>query len=107
MESPMSQDQRVVDTPEPLAGAQLEHNTSVLSPNPTFHKKHIPPKILLHIITNQAGGELESLTPQRKLLNSIDKVEKVIMEELGKLKRTPSARKAEMEKRVGTLMSMR
>ncbi|KAJ0099293.1 hypothetical protein Patl1_21211 [Pistacia atlantica] len=107
MESPMSQDQRVVDTPEPLAGAQLEHNNSVLSPNPTFHKKHIPPKILLHIITNQAGGELESLTPQRKLLNSIDKVEKVIMEELGKLKRTPSARKAEREKRVGTLMSMR
>ncbi|KAJ0100133.1 hypothetical protein Patl1_21204 [Pistacia atlantica] len=107
MESPMSQDQRVVDSPEPLAGAQLEHNTSVLSPNPTFHKKHIPPKILLHIITNQAGGELESLTPQKKLLNSIDKVEKVIMEEMGKLKRTPSARKAEREKRVGTLMSMR
>ncbi|KAJ0042305.1 hypothetical protein Pint_18638 [Pistacia integerrima] len=79
MESPMSQDQRVVDSPEPLSGAQLEHNTS-------------------------AGGELESLTPQKKLLNSIVKS---IMEELGKLKRTPSARKAEREKRVGTLMSMR
>ncbi|KAJ0099455.1 hypothetical protein Patl1_21319 [Pistacia atlantica] len=103
MESPMSQDQRVVDSPEPLSGAQLEHNTSVLSPNPTLHKKHCPPtppKILLQIIANQAGGE-------KKLLNSIGKVEKVIMEELGKLKRTPSARKAEREKRVGTLMSMR
>ncbi|XP_031276287.1 protein POLYCHOME-like [Pistacia vera] len=100
-------DQRVVDSPEPLSGAQLEHNTSMLSPNPTFHKKHCLPKILLHIIANQAGGELESLTPQKKLLNSIVKVEKVIIEELGKLKRTPSARTAEREKRVGTLMSMR
>lgn len=112
MESPMSQDRRVVDSPEPLSGAQLEHNTSVLSPIPTFHEKHCPPsvgkvpKILLDI-TNQAGGELEPLTPQRKLLNSIDKVEKVVMEELNKLKRTPSARKAERDKRVRTLMSMR
>ncbi|XP_031259412.1 protein POLYCHOME-like [Pistacia vera] len=151
MESPMSQDQRVADSPEPLLGAQLEHNTSVLrhwtyieisnsgfhqaierrgarfgaaeglqmespmsqdqrvvdSPEPLSALSPTPPKILLQIIANQAGGELESLTPQKKLLNSIVKVEKVIMEELGKLKRTPSARKAEREKRVGTLMSMR
>ncbi|XP_031280295.1 protein POLYCHOME-like [Pistacia vera] len=101
MESPMPQDQRVVDFPEPLSGAQLEHNNSVLSPNPTFHKKHCPPSI------NQAGEELEFLTPQKKLLNSIDKVGEVVMEELNKLKRTPSARNAEREKRVLTLMSMR
>ncbi|XP_031287164.1 protein POLYCHOME-like [Pistacia vera] len=110
MESPMSQDQRVVGSPKPLSGAQPEHNTTILSP--TMHKKLCQPsvgkvpKILLDI-TNQAGGELESLTPQKKLLNSIDKVERVVMEELNKLKRTPSARKAEREKRVRTLMSMR
>ncbi|KAJ6363348.1 hypothetical protein OIU78_003510 [Salix suchowensis] len=64
------------------------------------------PKILQHI-TNQASGDPDSLTPQKKLLNSIDTVEKVVMEELRKLKRTPSAKKAEREKRVRTLMSMR
>ncbi|KAJ0037897.1 hypothetical protein Pint_22116 [Pistacia integerrima] len=83
MESPMSRDQRVVDSPKPLS----QYYSSVPKSN--------------------GGGELESLTPQKKLLNSIDKVEKVVMEELNKLKRTPSARKAEREKRVRTLMSMR
>ena len=64
------------------------------------------PKILLGI-ANQNAGESEFLTPQKKLLNSIDTVEKVVMEELQKLKRTPSAKKAEREKRIRTLMSMR
>lgn len=64
------------------------------------------PKILLDI-TNQNEGESGLLTPQKKLLNSIDTVEKVVMEELRNLKRTPTAKKAEREKRVRTLMSMR
>ncbi|KAL1569350.1 uv-b-insensitive 4 [Salvia divinorum] len=64
------------------------------------------PKILLDI-THQNGGDGACLTPQKKLLSSIDVVERVVMEELQKMKRTPSAKRAEREKRVRTLMSMR
>ncbi|KAK2363381.1 protein POLYCHOME [Trifolium repens] len=66
------------------------------------------PKILIDI-TNlpQEDAESEFLTPEKKLLNSIDTVEKALAQELMKLKRTPSAKKAEREKRVRTLMSMR
>lgn len=67
------------------------------------------PKIVLDIanLSEEEGGESELLTPEKKLLNSIDKVEKVVTQELQKLKRTPSAKRAEREKRVRTLMSMR
>ncbi|KAL7097991.1 hypothetical protein ACP275_10G177500 [Erythranthe tilingii] len=65
------------------------------------------PKILLLNITNQDEGDSVSLTPQKKLLNDIDTVEKVVTEELRKLKRTPTAKKAERDKRVRTLLSMR
>ncbi|KAL8480063.1 hypothetical protein ACS0TY_026845 [Phlomoides rotata] len=57
------------------------------------------PKILLNV-TNQHDGDSPCLTPQEKLLNNIDTVEKLVMEELRKLKRTPSAKKAEREKRI-------
>ncbi|ESR34733.1 protein POLYCHOME [Citrus sinensis] len=112
MESPMSHSQRGNDSFVPLSGAPPEHNISMMTPTPTLSVKACPPSIgkvpkILLDITNQAGAELESLTPQKKLLNSIDKVEKVVMEELNKLKRTPTAKKAEREKRVRTLMSMR
>lgn len=63
------------------------------------------PKILLDI--TYKNDEDSSLTPEKKLLIIIDSVEKVVMEELRKMKRTPSAKKAEREKRVRTLMSMR
>ncbi|KAK9290044.1 hypothetical protein L1049_008207 [Liquidambar formosana] len=112
IESPIPQDQSVLDFSVPNSGAQLEHDISMTSPNPSFVIKPRPPsvgkvpKILLGI-TNQTAGESEFLTPQKKLLNSIDTVEKVVMEELQKLKRTPTAKKAEREKRVRTLMSMR
>lgn len=83
------------------------------TPNPTvgIKKPYLPsvgkvPKILLDI-TNQKTGEPDCLTPQKKLLNSIDTVEKVVMEELRKLEGTPSAKKAERQNRVRTLMSMR
>lgn len=64
------------------------------------------PKILLNI-TNQSDEDSACLTPQKKLLNNIETVERVVMEELHKLKRTPSAKKDERQKRVKTLMSMR
>ncbi|KAI9127439.1 hypothetical protein K1719_001998 [Acacia pycnantha] len=86
--------------------------SSAKSPNSTIGLKlRTPtgsklPKILLNI-TNQPDEGSEFLTPQKKLLNSIDMVEKVVREELQKLKRTPSAKKADREQRVRTLMSMR
>uniref|UniRef100_A0A7N0V2C3 Protein POLYCHOME n=1 Tax=Kalanchoe fedtschenkoi TaxID=63787 RepID=A0A7N0V2C3_KALFE len=88
----------------------LEHDPSFLTPMPSVAAKHYAagkvPRILLDI-TNQNSKESELLTPQKKLLNSIDKVEKVVMEELRRQKRTPSARKAERDKRLRALMSMR
>ncbi|KAI3772563.1 hypothetical protein L6452_03752 [Arctium lappa] len=79
--------------------AQLEHDISLVTPKPLASKTCKPSTL--------GGEETEFLTPQKKLLNSIDIVEKVVMEELQRLKRTPSAKKAEREKRVRTLMSMR
>ncbi|KAL8146551.1 hypothetical protein AgCh_004326 [Apium graveolens] len=64
------------------------------------------PKILLGI-TKQSDGPSDSLTPEKKLLNSIEKVEKVVTQELNRLKRTPAAKRAERERKVRTLMSMR
>lgn len=65
------------------------------------------PKILVDITNQSDGGGSEFLTPQKKLLNSIDTIEEVVREELEKLKRAPSAKKADRERRVRTLMSMR
>ncbi|KAG4123509.1 hypothetical protein ERO13_D11G331100v2 [Gossypium hirsutum] len=92
--------------------AQLEHNFS--TPASTTRLKPCPPsvrnvsKILLNV-TNQKPEESseELLTPQKNLLNSIDTVEKAVMEELSKMKKTPSAKKAERQHKVRTLMSMR
>ncbi|KAJ9548214.1 hypothetical protein OSB04_020757 [Centaurea solstitialis] len=117
---------RIMETPTPIriyhqpaandpspSDAQLEHDASLVTPKPKLALKACKPSALgkvpkiLADIANQGGAESELLTPQKKLLNSIDIVEKVVMEELHRLKRTPSAKKAEREKRVRTLMSMR
>ncbi|EYU20714.1 hypothetical protein ABFS82_11G005900 [Erythranthe guttata] len=111
-ESPILQDWIFQDPSVSTSSARLEHNISLRSPPPTILKRRCPPtigkvpKILLDI-TNQKNGDSSCLTPQKKLLNNIDTVEKVVMEELRKLKRTPLAKRAEREKRVRTLMSMR
>ncbi|KAE8725801.1 CYP712 protein [Hibiscus syriacus] len=62
---------------------------------------------ILLSVTNMDTEESELLTPQKKLLNSIDTVGKAVMEELQKLKRTPGAKKAERQNKVRTLMSIR
>lgn len=106
-----------IPAPSPsVYAAPLEHNLSTTTPRSAVssaaRSKPCPlsvgkvPKILLGI-ANQTTEDSDCLTPQKKLLNSIDTVEKVVMEELHKLKRTPTAKKAEREKRVRTLMSMR
>lgn len=93
------------------AGARLENHagesSSGVSPSPVSVKIRCSkvPKIVLEIAED--GDDSEFLTPQKKLLESIDTVEKVVREELQRLKRTPMGRRAEREKRVKTLMSMR
>ncbi|KAK6127322.1 hypothetical protein DH2020_038941 [Rehmannia glutinosa] len=86
---------------------------SIISPYPTIKTRRCPPtigkvpKILLGITHHNDGEDSDCLTPQKKLLNNIDMVEKVVMEELNKLRRTPLAKREEQKKRVRTLMSMR
>ncbi|KAJ9184098.1 hypothetical protein P3X46_007872 [Hevea brasiliensis] len=112
IESPVPHAYGVLDSSEPSSVAHLEHSNTIMSPIPSLQVKRCPPtvgkipKILLDI-TNQSSEDSDFLTPQKKLLNSIDTVEKEVMEELRKLKRTASAKKAEREKKVRTLMSMR
>ncbi|KAF3580164.1 hypothetical protein DY000_02028520 [Brassica cretica] len=114
VETPTPQQLGVLD--DSLAPVSGERNYSMVTPGPSVgFKRPCPPstakvhQILLDI-TRQSSAEEEeeeALTPQKKLLNSIDKVEKVVMEEIQKMKSTPSAKRAEREKRVRTLMSMR
>ncbi|KAL3534232.1 hypothetical protein ACH5RR_002693 [Cinchona calisaya] len=112
LESHIPQEQIVIDPTVSTSGAQLEHDISMITPFPKMRSRPFPvsvgkvPKILLDI-TNQNSVETAFLTPEKKLLNSIETVEKVVMEELHKLKRAPTAKKAEREKKVKTLMSMR
>ncbi|KAL6534609.1 negative regulation of ubiquitin-protein transferase activity [Orobanche gracilis] len=111
-ESPVLQDLIFHDPPVSTLDAQLEHDTSLISRFPTISKTRCPttigkvPNILLDI-THQNNGDSDFLTPQKKLLKNIDTVEKVVMDELRKLKRTPIAKREERQKRVRTLMSMR
>ncbi|KAL3637282.1 negative regulation of ubiquitin-protein transferase [Castilleja foliolosa] len=108
-ESPILQD-RIHDPSASTSAVQLEHDIFMTTPHPTTGLKRCPPsigkvpKILLNATKNPND---DCLTPQKKLLENIETVEKVVMEELRKLKRTPLAKKAEREKRVRTLMSMR
>ncbi|CAL1403890.1 unnamed protein product [Linum trigynum] len=78
-------------------------STVKISPRPKLGKV----QKLIHEIANQPSPGAECLTPEKKLLNSIDKVGEVVKQELEKLKRTPAAKRDEREKRVRTLMSMR
>lgn len=112
IEIPTHQQVGVLESPVPLSG---EHNCSVVTPGPSVgFKRSFPPstakvhKMLLDI-TKEISEEEEAgfITPEKKLLNSIDIVEKIVMEEIQKLKSTPRAKRDEREKRVRTLMSMR
>ncbi|KAJ1408692.1 hypothetical protein SESBI_23313 [Sesbania bispinosa] len=91
----------------PSANVATERRRARLIENEGQQTGSQVPKILLDIGSLLEEGKSGLLTPQKKLLNSIDKVEKVVREELQKLRRTPSANKAEREKRVRTIMSMR
>ncbi|XP_009602908.1 protein POLYCHOME-like [Nicotiana tomentosiformis] len=113
LERLLPQDHTVLDPSESTSGAQLELKDSMITPRPKVRSRYHPKsvgkvsKILLDITNQKSSEDTDCLTPQRKLLNSIDTAEKAVMDELHKMKRAPSARKEEREKRVKTLMSMR
>ncbi|KAF5185613.1 hypothetical protein FRX31_024799, partial [Thalictrum thalictroides] len=67
--------------------APLEHNISLATPKP--------------------GEGSYFVTPQKKLIHSIDVVEKAFKEEMKKMKNTPAAKRAEREKKVRVVMAMR
>ncbi|KAK4281842.1 hypothetical protein QN277_013290 [Acacia crassicarpa] len=112
IEGPHHSDQLLSDPSISESSPQLEDRTLANSSNAAVGVKlQTPaaskvPKILLDI-TSKSEGESELLTPQKQLLYSIDQVEKAVKEELQKFRRTPTAKKAEREKRVRTLMSFR
>jgi len=64
-------------------------------------------KVLANIPNEEKGGNSSVITPQKRLLDSIDEVRDVLVERRRKLEKTPTAKKAEREKKVRTLMSMR
>ncbi|KAI3801373.1 hypothetical protein L1987_29478 [Smallanthus sonchifolius] len=110
---PIRMDHQPADQDPSPSDTQLEHQGSFVTPNPKLASKMCKQStlgmvpLMLAAVANQCEGESELQTPQKKLLNSIEIIEKVVMEELHRLKRTPTAKKAEREKRVRTLMSMR
>ncbi|KAG5083442.1 hypothetical protein JHK82_053610 [Glycine max] len=94
---------RLVSEPSEPASASASAS-AVKSPKSVGVKLRTPfgskvPKIFLDISELPEHDESEALTPQKKLLDNIDQVEEAVREELNKLKRTPSAKKTEREKR--------
>ncbi|TQE10882.1 hypothetical protein C1H46_003455 [Malus baccata] len=105
------QDQNALDQSLPVVGAQFDHGVPVTPYSALRTKRRLPPPVgkvqkIIRDVSNQPS-EGEFLTPQKKLMNSIDMVEEVVKKELERLKRMPSAKKAEREQKVRTLMSMR
>ncbi|PIA48506.1 hypothetical protein AQUCO_01400825v1 [Aquilegia coerulea] len=80
--------------------APLEHNISLATPK-------LPLEHSISLATLKLGEGSEFVTPQKKLINSIDVVEKAFKEELKKMKNTPAAKRAEREKKVRVVMAMR
>ncbi|XP_043693524.1 protein POLYCHOME-like [Telopea speciosissima] len=92
--------------------APLEHNSNLQTPNPEKAVKPCMPSsshqsmVLQNFDSKNAEGS-DFITPQKKLLDSIEQVEKVVIEEFRKHECSRSARKLERQKKVHTLMSMR
>ncbi|KAI3908956.1 hypothetical protein MKW92_040074 [Papaver armeniacum] len=91
-------DSHLTSNPEPP-------QSNVLGSNLSDTGAHLEPEFTLATPNLKAAAVKAHTTPQ--LLNSIDQVGKVVLEELLKMKRTPTAKKAERQKKVRTLMAMR
>ncbi|XP_057982471.1 protein POLYCHOME-like [Malania oleifera] len=112
IESPTPQCQNILGSSALISSPHLKNNISMISPCPSAGMKLGTPSICkipktLVSVMGQTAEASDFLTPQKEFLNSIDTVGKLVMEELQELERTPSAKKADKEKRMRTLMSMR
>ncbi|KAF6165960.1 hypothetical protein GIB67_012857 [Kingdonia uniflora] len=88
--------------------APLEHHRSSLAtPTPTVNMIRSKLAGPIQKVLHDYQGEREELTPQKKLLNSIDLVQKAVLKEFRKMEKTPEAKRAERDKKVRILMSMR
>ncbi|XP_074292051.1 protein GIGAS CELL1-like [Silene latifolia] len=85
----------------PSSSSQLENETNILAPVLALAAKN------MDNVTDENSNVLEMATPQKKLLNSIDKVRQIWVEEQQRVENTPAAKKAERARKVRTLMSMR
>ncbi|PIA48533.1 hypothetical protein AQUCO_01400846v1 [Aquilegia coerulea] len=81
---------QLVSTPR----APLEHSFSLVTPKP-----------VAKILSDE--GDSDFRTPQQKLLDSIEHVEKIMKEEIKRMQSTPAAKRAERAKKVRVVMSMR
>ncbi|KAH9602697.1 hypothetical protein KSS87_018266 [Heliosperma pusillum] len=89
---------------EPEIGASTPMPTITLKPQSS------PTTQLWRMKAGNADWTVDSsdfLTPEKKLLNSIEKVREVWLEDQRKLERTPAAKRAERDNKVRVLMSMR
>ncbi|KAJ4979958.1 hypothetical protein NE237_010738 [Protea cynaroides] len=92
--------------------APLEHNSNLETPKPENEVKPRKSSIsrlskVLQNLDNNIAADSDFITPQKKLLNSIEQVEKVVIEEFRKQESSCSAKKMERQKKVRTLKSMR
>ncbi|KAI3992223.1 hypothetical protein MKX01_021631 [Papaver californicum] len=103
--SVLPQERNVQDSTLPTAGAPLEHNLFLTSSDlPTASSKASQPTAVqcpqMISLKNGALDEINCLTPRKKLLNSIDEVEKIVMKEFQRIRKTPIAKKIERENKV-------
>ncbi|KAK9084613.1 hypothetical protein Sjap_025024 [Stephania japonica] len=80
---------------------------SMATPVPTTAKKGSRLPVLSKILLDIHDSKDSTMTPQKKLLNKIGEVEKVVMEEIRVMKKSPAAKRAEKERKARTLMSLR
>lgn len=110
--NPLPQESSVQDLTLSRTGAPLEHNSSLTTPKPTTASSKASPSTAVDfpkmiLLKDQATSESDFLTPQKKLLNSIDEVGKVVMKEFQRIQKTPIAKKIARENKVRKLMAMR
>ncbi|KAL9237540.1 hypothetical protein vseg_012075 [Gypsophila vaccaria] len=99
------QDQRheapVQETNAASSSSQLENEANIQTPTPTIPVKNEDD------IKDEKAEDSELMTPEKRLLNSIDTVRDIWVKEQEKVEKTPAAKKAERDRKVRTLMSMR
>nr|ASM93581.1 OSDLc [Dianthus caryophyllus] len=108
----LNQDSETPEAHDNAANPEVDRELVVSTPMPTIVvKPRLSPAAQLSImkaITAECSVDnFDSLTPQKQLLNSIEKVRQVWVHQRLKLEKTPCARRVERENKMRVLMSMR